>query len=155
MADRLAQVRWLVLGEQALPAGTGWLTPAEAARAGAMRYPKRRTEYLLRPLAAKQAVAALARGAPLPAAPAPIEAANLIWSAKESALKVLRTGLRRDTRSVAVSLTAASGAAGGGAEGGGWWPLAVRCGPGPAIQGWWRRDGEFVLTVAAPGRCPR
>ena len=30
--------------------------------------------------------------------------ANLIWSAKESALKVLRTGLRRDTRSVDVSL---------------------------------------------------
>jgi len=29
-------------------------------------------------------------------------AANLIWSAKESALKVLTTGLRRDTRSVEV-----------------------------------------------------
>ena len=29
-------------------------------------------------------------------------AANLIWSAKESGLKVLRTGLRRDTRSVEV-----------------------------------------------------
>jgi len=29
---------------------------------------------------------------------------NLIWSAKESALKVLRTGLRRDTRSVEITL---------------------------------------------------
>ena len=33
-------------------------------------------------------------------------AANLIWSAKESALKVLRTGLRRDTRSLEVALAA-------------------------------------------------
>ena len=31
-------------------------------------------------------------------------AANLIWSAKESALKVLRTGLRADTRSVEVTI---------------------------------------------------
>jgi 4'-phosphopantetheinyl transferase len=30
-------------------------------------------------------------------------AANLLWSAKESALKVLRTGLRRDTRTVEVT----------------------------------------------------
>ena len=32
--------------------------------------------------------------------------ANLVWCGKESALKVLRTGLRRDTRSVEVSLPA-------------------------------------------------
>ena len=32
--------------------------------------------------------------------------ANLVWSAKESALKVLRTGLRRDTRTVEVTLAA-------------------------------------------------
>jgi 4'-phosphopantetheinyl transferase len=31
-------------------------------------------------------------------------AANLVWSAKESALKVMRTGLRADTRTVEVSL---------------------------------------------------
>ena len=37
------------------------------------------------------------------AGPARDVAANLIWSAKESALKVLRTGLRRDTRSVEVT----------------------------------------------------
>ena len=36
--------------------------------------------------------------------PDPDAAANLIWSAKESALKVLQTGLRRDTRSVEVAV---------------------------------------------------
>lgn len=33
-------------------------------------------------------------------------AANLVWSAKESALKVLRTGLRRDTRTLEVTVAA-------------------------------------------------
>ena len=42
---------------------------------------------------------------------------NLIWSAKESALKVLRTGLRRDTRSVEVTL--------GDGDGDDWVPLTV------------------------------
>jgi len=35
--------------------------------------------------------------------------ANLVWCGKESALKVLRTGLRRDTRSVEVSLPGGPG----------------------------------------------
>ena len=38
------------------------------------------------------------------AGPGRDKAANLIWSAKESALKVLETGLRRDTRSVEVTV---------------------------------------------------
>ena len=38
------------------------------------------------------------------AGPARDMAANLLWSAKESALKVLETGLRRDTRSVEVAV---------------------------------------------------
>ena len=38
----------------------------------------------------------------LPAGEARDEAANLIWSAKESALKVLKLGLRADTRDVEV-----------------------------------------------------
>jgi 4'-phosphopantetheinyl transferase len=71
-------------------------------------------------------------------------AANLIWSAKESALKVLRTGLRRDTRGVEVSL---------GAPGGdGWGGLEVRASEGTRFPGWWRRDGRFLFTVA--GRSP-
>lgn len=68
--------------------------------------------------------------------------ANLIWSAKESALKVLRTGLRRDTRSVEVELEEA-----GERE---WARLTVR-GEGipDFFEGWWRGYGTFVLTVVA------
>lgn len=78
-------------------------------------------------------------------------AANLIWSAKESALKVLRTGLRADTRSVEVSFT-------GGTRPDGWAPLEVRAGNGTrCLPGWWRREGVFLLTVAhdAPAEPPR
>lgn len=66
---------------------------------------------------------------------------NVIWSAKESALKVLRTGLRRDTRSVVVELEHRDPA--------GWSPLTVRTSEGDLFAGWWRRFGEFVLTIAA------
>jgi 4'-phosphopantetheinyl transferase len=70
--------------------------------------------------------------------------ANVIWSAKESALKVLRTGLRRATRSVEVDLDPAAT----GAE---WTPCTVRPVEGGSFAGWWRRYGDFVLTVAADG----
>ena len=177
--------RWLALGEDALPPGQQWLAPGEADVLAGLRYTKRRTEYLLRRLVTKHAVAAVIGHATDPTALAGIEvrnepsgapyvcvddtrlalgvsisdragwavcvtspihapavgcdlelvesrtpgfvadfltpaeqrlvaaypvggerdaAANLIWSAKESALKVLRTGLRRDTRSVEVAL---------------------------------------------------
>ncbi len=69
--------------------------------------------------------------------------ANLIWSAKESALKVLRTGLRRDTRSVEVEL------GDGGLAGDAWSPLVVTTAEGERYEGWWHRFGEFVLTFAA------
>ena len=65
------------------------------------------------------------------------EIANLIWSAKESALKVLRTGLRQDTRSVEVEVESRDEA--------GWQPLSVRAGAA-RFPGWWIRYGEFVLT---------
>ena len=76
-------------------------------------------------------------------------AANLVWSAKESALKVLRTGLRADTRSVEVTLDPA-------VRGDGWGALEVRQLGGRVFPGWWRRDGVFVLTVAydAPAEPP-
>lgn len=68
--------------------------------------------------------------------------ANLVWSAKESVLKVLRTGLRRDTRSVEIS--------GGTVSDTGWRPFSATVdgdvGPFP---GWWRRYGLFLLTFAA------
>ena len=66
--------------------------------------------------------------------------ANLIWSAKESALKVLRTGLRRDTRSAEVSPTLGNGQ--------GWSELSVVV-DGRRQYGWWIRYGDFVLTVTA------
>ncbi|MGZ4530329.1 MAG: 4'-phosphopantetheinyl transferase family protein [Mycobacterium sp.] len=68
-------------------------------------------------------------------------AANLIWSAKESALKVLRTGLRRDTRTLEVTVAAP--------RGDGWGELTVVASEGTVFPGWWRRDGRFLLTVAA------
>jgi 4'-phosphopantetheinyl transferase len=73
-------------------------------------------------------------------------AANLIWSAKEGALKVLHTGLRRDTRTVEVTV-GAEVAPDGGAPG--WARLEVRTVEGQVIPGWWRRDGVFLVTVAA------
>jgi len=68
--------------------------------------------------------------------------ANLIWCGKEAALKVLRTGLRRDTRSVEVSFPDEP-------EAEGWAAMLVRATEGTEFPGWWRRFGAFVLTVAA------
>jgi 4'-phosphopantetheinyl transferase len=70
--------------------------------------------------------------------------ANLVWSAKESALKVLQAGLRRDTRSVEVDVVEATGQER-------WARLVVRAEEGSAFPGWWRRYGDFVLTFAADG----
>jgi 4'-phosphopantetheinyl transferase len=55
---------------------------------------------------------------------------------------VLRTGLRRDTRSVEVSLPDAPALDG-------WSPMTVRAAEGATFPGWWRCYGTFVLTVAA------
>jgi 4'-phosphopantetheinyl transferase len=55
---------------------------------------------------------------------------------------VLRTGLRRDTRSVEVSVP-------GQPVVDGWSPLSVRASEGAVFPGWWQRFGAFVLTVAA------
>jgi 4'-phosphopantetheinyl transferase len=69
--------------------------------------------------------------------------ATLLWSAKESALKALREGLRMDTREVEVSLPEGEGS-------NGWSPLTVRrLATGEVFEGWWRREGELVMTVAA------
>ncbi len=214
---------WHSLGERSRPTTRDWLTAGEADRAAAMRFTKRRDEWLLARWTAKQALAAelglagdsisLARieirtiiGGPAQGAPdvfldgvthpigisitdradwavcmvgavdeigcdlelveprsarfvrdffTPREqvvvadppfdaagdaAANLIWSAKESALKVLRTGLRRDTRSVEVSFPVEPPVDG-------WQPLQVRTEEGRDLPGWWRQYGEFLLTV--------
>ena len=227
--------RWLALGEDALPAGEQWLAPGEAAILAGLRYTKRRTEYLLRRLVTKHAVASVigrptepatlagievrnaASGAPYVCVDgAPIEVgvsitdragwavcvtcptaapagdpreppavgcdlelveprtpgfvrdfftaaeqrwiasratgderdmgANLVWSAKESALKVLRTGLRRDTRTVEVTVAAP--------RADGWGELTVRAVEGTVFPGWWRREGRFLLTFAAEVAAP-
>ncbi len=68
--------------------------------------------------------------------------ANLLWSAKESALKALGEGLRKDTRSVVVEVLGGDGMAAGE-----WQPVRVATAGGDSYSGWWRvRDG-LVWTV--------
>jgi 4'-phosphopantetheinyl transferase len=70
------------------------------------------------------------------------ETANVVWSAKESALKALGVGLDRPTRSVHVDLV----------DGGerGWHPLRVTSDrDGVTLDGWWQRVGTHVVTVVA------
>jgi 4'-phosphopantetheinyl transferase len=61
---------------------------------------------------------------------------TLIWSAKESALKWLREGLRLDTRSVEVRI---------GDLRAGWSPFSAHF--GQELSGWWRLDGDFIETI--------
>jgi hypothetical protein len=68
----------------------------------------------------------------------------LMWSAKESMLKALHTGLRADTRSVEVDPGAVQDL------GAGWRALLVRERiSGRRCTGWWRRHTSHVLTVVA------
>lgn len=81
--------------------------------------------------------------------------ANLFWSAKESALKVLRTGLRRDTRTVEVRL-----ADPGHRTDGVWSGLDVVASTDAGervFPGWWLRDGVWLLSVcyAEPAAAPQ
>lgn len=217
---------WLARGEDELPATADWLSAAERGQAGALRYAKRRTDFLLARWTLKLAVSkvfgwpddpdVLARiesrpaptGAPrlyvdgqpvargvslsdragcavclvagsavsvgcdvelveprsaafvadylteaeqrLVGPPGRLRdtAANLIWSAKESALKVMGTGLRQDTRSVEVDVTDLS------APERTWSALLVRTAAGEAFPGWWRRSGTFLVTACWPGGGP-
>jgi 4'-phosphopantetheinyl transferase len=230
----VTRVHWLLLAQADLPAGEGWLAPAERARLAGLRFPKRRDEWLLGRWTAKQAVLARLPGSAVAAdveiraapdgapevllggRPAPLAvslshraglalctvapagtalgcdlelveprsdafvadyltaaeralvegagpaaralAVTLVWSAKESALKALRTGLRLDTRDVAVELGRRDAAVDGDQEGrpggsvpaGHWWPLAVRHpAAGRVLAGWWRQDADLLSTVVA------
>ncbi len=65
---------------------------------------------------------------------------NLIWSAKESALKALRQGLRVDTRSVEVLVSAPPGRT--------WGRLEVICqGGGRSLTGRWTRLDDLLATI--------
>lgn len=67
----------------------------------------------------------------------------LTWSAKESALKVLRVGLRRDTRSVEVEIDNVAACQST------WRPVTMTVSPeNQTLSGWWRLYGGLVLTVA-------
>ncbi len=70
---------------------------------------------------------------------------TLLWSAKESALKALDAGLRRDTCSVVVKL----GEEPQHAAQQEWHPLEVVHEGNSVFQGWWQCDGKFVRTVVA------
>lgn len=70
--------------------------------------------------------------------------ATLTWSAKESALKLLRHGLRLDTRAVVVRPPCVAGS---NASARGWCALEVEAPGGEAFHGWWRASAGFVWTV--------
>ena len=88
---------------------------------------------------------------------------NLVWSAKESALKALKVGLRYDTRDVEVELSESSLTANDGVLGcaphislfgaseheTSWHPLSVTCRNGHCLRGWWLVAGELVRTIVA------
>jgi 4'-phosphopantetheinyl transferase len=75
-------------------------------------------------------------------------AVTLTWSAKESALKLLRTGLRVDTRTVVARWRDPL-------EHDGWHPLEV-CVPAAAkpLSGWWQTFDDFVLTATSEPAAP-
>ena len=72
-----------------------------------------------------------------------LELVALLWSAKESALKALRTGLRLDTRSVVVTSMDRS------FEVNGWRGLQIRCSEGNVFKGWWQSAHNIVRTLVA------
>jgi len=67
--------------------------------------------------------------------------ANLIWSCKESALKALADGLRRDTREVEIEIQPRAS--------GGWAAFAARISGDRPFCGLWSRRESLLLTLAA------
>ncbi|MBL7200314.1 MAG: 4'-phosphopantetheinyl transferase superfamily protein [Anaerolineae bacterium] len=77
---------------------------------------------------------------------------TVMWSAKESVLKTLRLGLRADTRRVEIQDVGGIEPASPESDGeGGWRQVQVQSTlPGAThLCAWWRRDGTYVLTLAA------
>jgi 4'-phosphopantetheinyl transferase len=92
----------------------------------------------------------------------------LLWSAKESALKALRVGLRLDTRSVCVTLGDACLQSAGKMQASdapslpannsdAWHPMSVGYSSSQLFAGWWRVQDNLVRTVVSDGslRMPR
>ena len=76
------------------------------------------------------------------------EVVTLIWSAKESMLKALGTGLRRDTRSVEVQ--GLDGSLPTDEDDGKWRKIQISEQPASdqAWTAWWQRRDAFILTLA-------
>ena len=75
----------------------------------------------------------------------------LIWSAKESCLKALREGLRRDTRSVRINFDYKDTESA-------WNMWTGHCmKTSGTFGGWWRCEGKYIYTMASdrPGHTPR
>jgi 4'-phosphopantetheinyl transferase len=68
-------------------------------------------------------------------------ATTLIWSAKESALKLLRVGLTADTRSVEVQIEH------GGIPASQWRRMRVNAVDGRSFSGWWLRSDDWMRTI--------
>lgn len=88
----------------------------------------------------EQAFLAAASGEPQPVL------ANAIWSGKEAALKAVRRGLAEDTRIISCLPHPP-------VDNGSPWMLMrltwERGSSQPELSGWWRRKGDFVMTLAA------
>jgi len=80
----------------------------------------------------------------------------LLWSAKESTLKTLRTGLRVDTRCVTVmpAETRKPVVPHLAYDPSGWRPLTTHCSDGRIFCGWWQQSGVLVRTLVAVPRQP-
>ncbi len=78
----------------------------------------------------------------------------LLWSAKESALKALRVGLRLDTRCISVKPSRVTHPLSAGPTA--WYPLNIRYSSTQTFSGWWRVETDLVRTVVsdAPHRAP-
>lgn len=75
----------------------------------------------------------------------------LIWSAKESALKCARTGLRRDTRTVEITVERMLTPP----QPGRWAELRVHDRERSLeLEGWWQHQHGYVLTMVAPAPHP-
>jgi 4'-phosphopantetheinyl transferase len=86
--------------------------------------------------------------------------ANLLWSAKESALKALREGLRLNPLSLSVHLpdrplgeiaheNIGAQFAAGTDQTGDWQPLQVTWAGGRIFPGWWCQTGAMLRTLVA------
>jgi 4'-phosphopantetheinyl transferase len=76
-------------------------------------------------------------------------AVTLLWSAKESALKALRCGLRVDTRSVNAVPAGLPWA-----RDSEWHRVSAAHIGGRRFDGWWRESGDLVRTVVADHQAP-